>query len=94
VSNVEAIKSAARHLADQGKCLSDNRVFISDVVDALLPQNPGWTEAQIKEAMRTMDRTVMFATGDLLDAYDATKLARSRTVVNTYRDHAVFVIPL
>jgi hypothetical protein len=64
VSNVEAIKSAARHLADQGKCLSDRRVFISDVVDALLPQNPGWTEAQIKEAMRTMDRTVMFATGD------------------------------
>jgi hypothetical protein len=94
MSNAEAIKAAAAHLAAQGKCLSDRRVFIADVIDALLSQNPGWTTEQIKAEMRTLERVVMFATGDLLGAYPAEKLARSRTVVRTYRDHAVFVIPM
>mgnify|MGYP007083513694 CR=1 FL=1 len=95
-TNSAAIKSAAAHLAAQGKCLrtADTRVWICDVIDALLSQNPGWTEAQIKYAMRTTEREVMYATGDLLGAYDAAKLARSRTRIDSYRDDAVFVVVL
>ena len=96
VSNAAAIRSAAKHLADMGFHLGtpDLKVWICDVVDALLAQNPGWTEKMVKDAMRTTDREVMYLSADLVGALDPVKLARSRTVVNQHRDHAVFVVVL
>ena len=97
MSNAAAIKSAAKHLADQGRALpghADVKIWICDVVDALREQNQGWTEAEIKAAMKTTEREVMYLSADLIGALNPVKLARSRTVVNGYRDHAVFVVVL
>ena len=52
------------------------------------------TEAEIKAAMKTTEREVMYLSADLIGALNPVKLARSRTVVNQHRDHAVFVVVL
>ena len=97
MSNAAAIQSAAKHLAELGHAVpghADVKIWICDVVDALLAQNPGWTEKMVKDAMRTTDREVVYLSADLIGALDPVKLARSRTVVNQHRDHAVFVVVL
>ena len=96
-TNAAAINAAAKDLANRGRALPgyvDVKVWICDVIDALRGQNPGWTEAEIRSAMRTTGREVMYLSADLIGALDPVKLARSRTVVNQHRDHAVFVVVL
>lgn len=79
MSNAVAIKAAAADLASRGvvaKYDGDSYVWISDVVDALAAQNPGWSKAAIKAAIAA--EPLAFARADLVGSLPQDKVAASR----------------
>lgn len=79
MSNAAAINAAAKDLATRGLGhLGTEKVWVQDIVGALLAQNPGWTAAEVKAAVWEARNEVVLGSVDLIDAYDPAKIRESR----------------
>lgn len=88
----EMIQNVTNILARaSGEQMDVGRVWICDIVDAIVAVSVASTEERVRELMIENRDVLAFGTTDLVGAYDTKKVDRSRLAVPGYREEVVFI---